>query len=1258
MNIYARSFLVFALASTLTACGGGGGEAETNSAPQNARPTANAGADFSVEERLSASLDGSGSQDTDGNITSYSWRQTSGQTVTIENADQASATIATPEVSPGGENLIFELTVRDDDSATGTDTITVTIENVNLPPVADAGTDRDEPERTQIQLDATASNDPDVGIASFLWRQLSGTPVTIDQPDGATTTVTTPEVTTAGGMLEFELTVLDTEGASATDSVVINVFNVNLPPTADAGPDQMVYEGRPVILDGTNSADQDGVISTYSWQLSSGIVIDIPDLNQSQISFTAPATTAPFENIYQLSVTDELGATNSDLVSVTIRPIIPPNSNAGPDQVVESESNVQLTGLGSTDPDGQIVAYQWTQITGQTVSLSNPSLADASFAAPMVAELTLLQFELTVTDDADATSTDIVDITVTPPQHDVSGIITVSDGTLVDSDVNDLVAPYASNDQPDVAQYLPNPAKVGGYSNRPFGGADGRSFSSGDISDFYRIQLTSGQSIAMYLGASIEGDLDLYLWDQSGTLILDASLSTTATEVVVAPNDGEYILEVFAWSGASTYVLEIATPAVASVNDSPASLHQNFVPHQAVVRHEKTTANGSTNSFKPAATKALGIKQAAGSPSPSALYSFEPSMEGIAALSGHQSDEISKRAEAFADPKMRSKWETLLSIKLMGADENVLYAEPNFIRQINFVPDDEFYDRQWHYSYINVPQAWDVTTGDPSIVVAVADTGVLINHPDLQGNMINGYDFISTTSISNDGDGIDPDPDDPGDGCGTESASFHGTHVAGTIGANTNNQTGVAGIAPSAMIMPLRVLGCGGGTTYDIAQAVLYAAGLTNDAGIIVDNPADVINLSLGGSGFSQSSQDIYLAARNAGVIIVAAAGNDTTSMPHYPASYEGVISVSSVGSDGSRADSSNFGPNIDVAAPGGATMSDVNSDGFPDSVYSTAGEEIVDNPIDFTYEYKMGTSMAAPHVSGVVALMKSVNSNLTPADIDAMLVRGEIVVDIGEIDWDRFYGWGLIDARIAVDAAIATAGNPPADIPAMIVSPNNVHFGAFTTDATFEISNAAGGTLVVDAISVPPEASWLSVVQQTVDPNGVGTYALTVTRAGLAEGVYTTNMTIPSNSNARVLQAKMIVPPELVFPASAGQLWVLLVDPISGNSLFGSRVILEAGQLQFMVPGVYEGTYEIIAGSDSDYDFFICDGGESCGAYTNYSNPTPVLIDMDTIDINFTVDYDWFLPAAPASVSGGIPSVDITGIGKSAQSIETDIHK
>jgi serine protease len=1225
------------LCAALSACGGGGGSGgDVANEVLNAPPVANAGADFAVEERGTASLDGSSSRDADGTVASWSWRQVSGQAVQLLDANQALARFDVPEVAPAGAELVFELTVRDDDGAAATDGVTVTVTNVNLPPLANAGPDRSEPERTQISLDASASSDPDVGIRSYLWTQVSGTPVAVSNADGAVAFVTTPEVSPANETLVFEVTVTDTDGASATDRAQIEVFNVNLPPSAEAGADASVYEGKTFVLDGTGSTDQDGAIAAYAWRLLSGIAIDLPDPAQAQVSMTAPATTQAFQNVYELTVTDELGDSSTDTVNVTIRPIIPPVADAGPDQTVESEARVVISAAASSDADGEITAFRWLQTEGPAVDIGDPAQPELTFTAPLVGDFTVLGFELTVVDDSETSSTDSVAITVTPPTFDLSGVITVPEGTLVDSDVNDPAADYAPNDAPDIAQLLPNPVTLGGYANRPFQGENGRSWNSGDISDFFRVVLSAGQPVVAVLGDAAAGDLDLYLWDASGTNILDASLSTSAREEVVAPADGEYVVEIYTFSGASNYVL--AVEAVATGQAVPGasgfSLHSDFVPGEAIVKRTRPAA--AAGGLSRSLAGATGASRLAGAPARAMLYRVAPILPEVAALAGIEHSALDKRSASLRSAELRAKWETLLALKVLAADPDTAYAEPNYILRPHFEPNDEHYERQWHYPLINLPAAWDLTLGVASVTVAVIDTGVLLSHPDLQGRLTAGYDFISSTSISNDGDGIDPDPDDPGDGCGSGASSFHGTHVAGTVGAATNNVSGVAGVAGGVTIMPLRALGCGGGFTYDIAQAVLFAAGLINDSGTVPDTPADVINLSLGGPSFSQFAQDTFNAARNAGLMVVASAGNSATSQPSYPAAYDGVISVSAVGADGTRAVYSNFGDTVDVAAPGGAPTADSNNDGFPDSVYSTDGEETAEGPIEFVYEYKMGTSMAAPHVAGVLALMRSVNGDLTPDDIDTMLIRNDIVTDIGSVGRDPLYGWGLIDARKAVDAAIAAVGDPPAGNPAMVVQPRLVHFGAFSATSSFDVSNAAGGELVVGAITPDPGATWLAISPSETDANGVGTYTVSADRTGLSPGTYDAAVTIESNANTVQLQATMLVAPAPDGRASAGQLYVVLVDAAAQQSVYSAPVVRDGEILRFTVTNILEGTYEVVAGSDADNDFFICDGAEACGEYPEFGSPAQVVIDADTTGIDFAVGYDRLLPAGQSGQDSG----------------------
>ncbi len=364
------------------------------------------------------------------------------------------------------------------------------------------------------------------------------------------------------------------------------------------------------------------------------------------------------------------------------------------------------------------------------------------------------------------------------------------------------------------------------------------------------------------------------------------------------------------------------------------------------------------------------------------------------------------------------------TVRSMRERPDVLWVQPNYRRHALRIPNDPFLPLQWHYPMISLPAAWDVTIGSPDVVVAVIDTGLLTTHPDIApARLVPGFDFITDPAIAGDGDGIDADPFDVGDGGPGAPSSFHGTHVTGTIGAATDNGTGVAGIDWNARIMPLRVLGRGGGTDFDIAQAIRFAAGLANVSGRLPAQRADVVNMSLGGPGQSPAMHEAIQDARAAETIVVVAAGNDAVDAAGFtPAAFPEVVCVSAVDARGARAVYSNFGAVVDVAAPGGDTRADTDRDGFADGVLSTLGDD-TGNAVAFVFGFLQGTSMAAPHVTGVVALMQAAfmeahaGARLTPDALDAMLRAGALTG-----------AGGLIDAHKAVLAAAALdPGDPPA---------------------------------------------------------------------------------------------------------------------------------------------------------------------------------------------------------------------------------------
>ncbi|MCG6899773.1 MAG: S8 family serine peptidase [Gammaproteobacteria bacterium] len=797
----------------------------------------------------------------------------------------------------------------------------------------------------------------------------------------------------------------------------------------------------------------------------------------------------------------------------------------------------------------------------------------------------------------------------------ISGDITATGGSEVDGDVNDPAAPYIPNDTLATPQDIPNPVILGGYVNQPGEGRPGRSQLVGDSSDLYKISVVAGQRITLIISdSSFLNDLDLFLGDSKGNLI-GSSEGVGNTETILVPATGAYLIEVFSYSGASSYVLTVGQVTLTS-SEETLSVVDEFIPGDMVVRFDEASnlkSRGATSLSSKAS--AIGLAAKAGALSREVLLTLGKDEQKIAAMKTLNINASEKRQSVLMQSANigSKKIETIRTIKALRRRSDVKHANPNYIFQPFLLPNDNGYPFQWHYPMINLPQAWNVTTGSNDVTVAVIDTGVILSHPDLQGRLLPGYDFIRDQTMSRDGDGIDADPDDPGDLGNNGLSTFHGTHVAGTIGAATNNATGVSGVTWSTSIMPLRVLGYLGGTSYDIYQAIRYAAGLSNDSGTLPAQRADVINLSLGGGGYSQEAQDLFADVRDQGVIVIAAAGNNDTSFPSYPASYSGVISVSAVNIKKEKASYSNFGATIDVAAPGGDSTPDINGDGYPDAVLSTAGDDASGNILPVYLPYQ-GTSMASPHVAGVAALMKAVDPVLTPAAFDTLLSSGQLTDDLGSAGRDDLYGYGLINAHKAVVAA----GSAPT-APHLVANPASLNFGNIETSLSLTLENGGGGVVSVNAPVVA--ALWLTVIESDVDSNNNGTYTVTVNRAGLAPGTYSAIITVTSSANTISIPVIM-QNSNVAVPADAGLQYVLLVDPSTNEPIDAVATSAINGRYSYSFSGVPSGTYLIISGSDNDNDSYICDAGESCGAFLTIDNPLEINVNTDLSLSDFQTGY------------------------------------
>lgn len=552
-------------------------------------------------------------------------------------------------------------------------------------------------------------------------------------------------------------------------------------------------------------------------------------------------------------------------------------------------------------------------------------------------------------------------------------------------------------------------------------------------------------------------------------------------------------------------------------------------------------------------------------------------------------------------------------------DSRVLVSQPNLVRQRFDVesgaPNDPLFVEQWDLAKCRFVSAWDVEAGDDQCTVAVLDTGIRSEHPDLAGRLTFGWDFVSDAWNGGDSTGVDPDPTDPFISSGT-----HGTHVAGTILARVNDGVGVSGGVKYGKLMPVRVLGAFGGTDFDIAEGVRFAARLSNVSGHVPAKRAEVINMSLGGPGDSPLLREAIEDAVDAGVVVVVAAGNAGSAQPMYPAAYPNVIAVSSTNAGDALAFYSSFGDHVDVSAPGGDSTKDTNGDGFADGIVSTV-VTTADGP---SWGMKMGTSMATPHVAAAAFLVRCADPYLTPLQVMAELAAA--AKDLGPVGVDAKFGHGRLDVRKAVEIATASTGSTSAPFAA----PARLHFGLHATAVEFALIDRAGSTpLAVQ--SVASDAFWLTPPSAgSVTPCEL---AASVTRIGLAPGEYEAHLTLVTDGGTLVIPVEMTVGTQ-VSPIPVREAHLLAVDVVS-NHVAKFVTVDEQGAADAVLAGLPEGTYRIVATTDLDFDHIGAEGHDYAGAFVDPLTGSDLFVLKDG-DVADPIDL-LLVPGGPYWLSTGM---------------------
>lgn len=526
--------------------------------------------------------------------------------------------------------------------------------------------------------------------------------------------------------------------------------------------------------------------------------------------------------------------------------------------------------------------------------------------------------------------------------------------------------------------------------------------------------------------------------------------------------------------------------------------------------------------------------------------------------------------------------EMLCALAAVEMTGGVRWCEPVYrLRTLSTTPNDPFYPNQtWHYDLMRCDQAWDSTQGSTSIHVAVIDSGIRTENPDLAPGA--GFDFVSSLGNSGDGDGIDANPFDPS---GPES---HGTHVGGTVSAVGDNNVLVTGVMWNSTLHPLRAVGDDGfGSTVDIAEAILFAARVANVSGTLPAQVMDVINLSLGSSAPSNLMLDAIRQAVAKDVVVVAASGNDGVPGVLFPAAFAEVIAVGAATIVEGLAGYSNTGAEIDVVAPGGENT-DVDMNGDPDMILSTSG-----SPLDLTFQ--AGTSMACAHVSGLAGLLRTLNDTLGPEDVRSLLRT--TAKDLGATGFDPQFGAGLINAFAAVSSAPAVLG----------VSGTAVDFGANGGRLLIQINNGGAGDLQISSFNLTPitggSTAWITPTLTAPDLD----LFLLADRSVVGVGSFEVQLDIISNGGTiplTVLMTKSLAPlPDV------GE--VVLETRGTGGALLGRTTTTLADSYQFVLPTA-AGLVNVFLGIDLDANGVICEPGEPCGRYPSVAEATPLSVKRD----------------------------------------------
>lgn len=692
-------------------------------------------------------------------------------------------------------------------------------------------------------------------------------------------------------------------------------------------------------------------------------------------------------------------------------------------------------------------------------------------------------------------------------------VITSNLHTIIDSDTNDPNVPLKSNNvEP---QTITPPAQVSGILIAPNGCQAGRLCKQGDKQDIYSLQLAYGQALELTV---LEGALGITLNNPQGEPLFNEAY--LETPLLLDPNQ----------LGQGDFLLTLSLP---------------------------DSINQAQYTFSIKDDLELGLHQ-----------------PGKLIVMWH--DQTKPELVDIQDPRLRPVHNQGLQAArgFLSRQKNVKSVSLNYLRFPSNDKTNQFW--QWPLQLQQIETLWQPLSlrgqspGEKTRI-AILDTGLYMNHEKFaQLNLADGFDFVSDPINSQDGDGWDNNPDDPGDA----QQSYHGSHVTGIIAAQPiatqQEKQQVLGIAWGATIMPIRVLGQHGGTSYDLIQAMRYAAGLENDSQQLPSKAADIINLSLGGASFSAAEQATINEVINSGCIIIAAAGNHAIAQVEYPARYQNVIAVGAYAQDKTISHYSNYGLHLDLLAPGGE-CSDAQCSGGITSI-SAIGTLTKDfDSRSASLKTLSGTSMASAHVSALVGIMRSYLPSLDTKQLIGLIQDGKLTRDWHDDGFDRLSGWGNIDSAKMLNIMDTSPLNKSG-----IWTTQPVLYLAENSVTTLPIIHRGHDQIVLEATY---DSSQLEVLVQDTDiqvhtlPNFKHTQYINL-------------------SNPSIESLTLTIHPKQARQTATNMQTILYVNKDATTSM--ARAINTFDGWQAQIDSSLE-SQVLHVSSDIDYDGIYCEPGEFC---------------------------------------------------------------